>query len=176
MHTSLRTKSTSYTSNNIDTLYVTLLSLHRICQRWNQTGQKFAGADDISQSFLSKEPILLWILVVATYSRPLRHIRRASSRFLVTVFAVCSIALAFKLSFTIQDAPELLSPSISRMTPFLSQFSLLFQARCVFLGLLAILTLYIYDRKTKYPAISSTGMWQHSISFTMYEPPTDVYV
>ena len=174
IQSSSRTKSTSHKPHKIDILYITILSLHRICQRWNQTGQKFAGADDISNSFLSKQPLLLWALVVATYSRIIWHIRGASYRFLTAVFAVCTIGIAFKISFTMQDAPELLPSSISRVTPFLTHFSLLFQARCVFIGLLAILVLYFYDKKSENLTVSSSGMWRHSVSVSIYLYPVNV--
>ena len=89
--------------------------------------------------------------------RILLHFRYTSSRAFIAAFAVCGMALAFKISFTIQDAPELLSPSILKLTPFLVHFSLLFQVRCVFLGLLAVLALHFYDGKTGTPTMSSSG-------------------
>ncbi|KAF2652128.1 alkaline phosphatase-like protein [Lophiostoma macrostomum CBS 122681] len=64
---------------------VTLLILHRIIRRWNQTGQKYAGADDIVHSPLlcGSSSILLWSLVGAAYMdvtiRISRHVGRSIS-------------------------------------------------------------------------------------------------
>src|SRR5690242_14959262 len=55
----------------VSLFHPTLLALiaHRVIRRWNQTGQKFAGADDIVTSgiFHGNSSILLWMLVGATY-------------------------------------------------------------------------------------------------------------
>ncbi|ORY16087.1 GPI ethanolamine phosphate transferas-like protein 2 [Clohesyomyces aquaticus] len=62
---------------------IMLLAIHRIIRRWNQTGQKYAGAPDISHSaFLQGgNSLVLWSLVGATYMditiRLSRHIARS---------------------------------------------------------------------------------------------------
>ncbi|KAF2847226.1 GPI ethanolamine phosphate transferas-like protein 2 [Plenodomus tracheiphilus IPT5] len=45
------------------------LAIHRLIRRWNQTGQKYAGADDIVNSgiFHGNNSWILWVLVGATY-------------------------------------------------------------------------------------------------------------
>ena len=143
----------------MDALYVTLLFLHRIAQRWNQTGQKFAGADDISHTFLSKQPLLLWILIAATYLRIFSQFKQSSSpRSFVAAIAVCSMAFFFKLSFTLQDAPELLSPNFVRTASFLAQFSLISQARSVFFGIFLTFALRLYGQKREYSKVSNSSM------------------
>ncbi|KAE9970373.1 hypothetical protein BLS_004955 [Venturia inaequalis] len=96
---------------------VGLLLCHRITQRWNQTGQKFAGAPDIVHDVMMPYPFLLWTLITATYSILLYRIGNHVSYHLkagVTVGTACAMmlcipAFAFKLGFAARDAPELLS-------------------------------------------------------------------
>src|ERR1700760_3170569 len=45
----------------------TLAICQRLIQRWNQTGQKLAGAPDIVTSVLNLHPFYLWCLVGFTY-------------------------------------------------------------------------------------------------------------
>ena len=137
-------------NNNVNVLYIISLSLHRIARRWNQTGQKYAGADDISHTILLGQPLLLWILVVVTYLWTFNHIRRASSsRSFIMVIGVCGMAFLFKISFTLQDAPELLSPSFLRAASFLARVSLISQARLVFLGLVLTYAFNFYYQKAR---------------------------
>ena len=93
-----------------------ILALHRLIQRWNQTGQKFAGAPDIVQDVLRPNPVYLWLLVAATYLTLLYRIGNHIVHDLktgATLGTACSLALVipalfFKLGFTANDAPELL--------------------------------------------------------------------
>jgi len=96
-----------------------LLALHRISIRWNQTGQKYAGDDDIAKSFLSQHRLILWSLIVATFcyyayrfsKLKLNNNQIASALMDVSAFVVASFTLLFKINFTRLDAPELLLQS-----------------------------------------------------------------
>ncbi|QDS70250.1 hypothetical protein FKW77_007355 [Venturia effusa] len=127
-----------------DKLYiytVGVLSCHRIMQRWNQTGQKFAGAPDIVHDVMMLHPFMLWILITATYSILLVRIGNQVSYHLkagVTVGTACALTLcipafAFKLGFTARDAPELLSWLDPNAISSLEQLPLVGSARLIFL-------------------------------------------
>jgi ethanolaminephosphotransferase len=142
---------------------IMVLAIHRIIRRWNQTGQKYAGADDIVNSgiFHGSNSIFLWILVGATYMditiRLARHIARSIATFdteqkvrkveiestdqnrmfgTIAVLPLCGTAFVFKLAFTAKDAPELtagISEGLMERTEMLELVGL---ARMVFGGLL----------------------------------------
>lgn len=63
------------------------LAVHRILRRWNQTGQKYAGADDIANSgiFHGNNSFILWVLIGATYThianRLAQHVTRSIDTF-----------------------------------------------------------------------------------------------
>jgi len=63
------------------------LAVHRIVRRWNQTGQKYAGADDIANSgiFHGNNSFILWALIGATYmhtvNRLAQHVARSIDAF-----------------------------------------------------------------------------------------------
>lgn len=123
------------------TSYIFLvLVLHRISQRWNQTGQKFAGAPDIVHDILRPNPWLLWMLVALTY---LVLIYRIRNQFAIDLrsgipmgttcaLILCVPAFAFKLGFTANDAPELLLWLSKDGVEALSRFPLIGGARIVF--------------------------------------------
>lgn len=120
-----------------------MLAIHRVIQRWNQTGQKFAGAPDIVQDVLKLNPIWLWILVTATYLTLLYRIGNHIVHDIKTGAALgtaCSLVLVvpaflFKLGFTANDAPELLSWLGDDTVGFLERIPLVGSARVVFLTL-----------------------------------------
>lgn len=120
---------------------VALVLALRIVRRWNQTGQKHAGASDIARTSLPAQAWMLWVLVVATYLDLARRLsRRGLPRASRHISAVCSISLClaafgFKVAFTHADAPELLLGFPRRLLTLLEAASLLTQARAVFLGL-----------------------------------------
>ncbi|TKA69771.1 hypothetical protein B0A49_07406 [Cryomyces minteri] len=90
-----------------------LLVLLRTITRWNQTGQKYAGAPDITHTFFPTYPILMWTMVTMTYTDLARKlIRHVFHRWTYEVaaaaaFGLSVLSLFFKLSFTSADAPEL---------------------------------------------------------------------
>ncbi|KAH9860201.1 hypothetical protein IAQ61_011985 [Plenodomus lingam] len=63
------------------------LAIHRLIRRWNQTGQKYAGADDIVNSgiFHGRNSWILWVLVGTTYilvaNRLAEHVARSLASF-----------------------------------------------------------------------------------------------
>ncbi|KAF2446391.1 hypothetical protein P171DRAFT_453791 [Karstenula rhodostoma CBS 690.94] len=138
---------------------IMLLVTHRIIRRWNQTGQKYAGADDIVHSgiFHGSSSFILWALVGATYMditiRVSRHIARSvvvfdkgsnnedpqavdANRFLgvVAVLPLGATAFIFKLAFTAREAPELTHGINQGLIQWVADLSLVDVARMVFAG------------------------------------------
>lgn len=125
-----------------------LLLCHRITRRWNQTGQKYAGAPDIVHSVAMMHPVVLWSLVSITYlhltMRLKTHLTRrfpltSQSRQLQTfavgnAFLLAGVAFLFKLSFTARDAPELVRGASPAAMAFLEGLNLVKLARCIFIG------------------------------------------
>ncbi|KIW09490.1 uncharacterized protein PV09_00368 [Verruconis gallopava] len=120
-----------------------ILAFHRVAQRWNQTGQKFAGAPDIAQNILRPNAAILWLLVTMTYLMLLYRIGNHIVHDLKTGPALgtaCSLAQVvpaylFKLGFTANDAPELLSWLGDDNVRLLEQIPLVGSARLIFLTL-----------------------------------------
>jgi ethanolaminephosphotransferase len=136
-------------------------ALHRIIRRWNQTGQKYAGADDIVNSgIFHNNSIVLWSLVGATYMdvtlRLARHIARSIATFdaeqkksdaeidstgqnrmmgTIAVLPLALTAFVFKLAFTAKDAPELTYGLTGETLEVIEGFNLVGLARMVFGGL-----------------------------------------
>jgi ethanolaminephosphotransferase len=134
--------------------------LHRVIRRWNQTGQKFAGADDIvhSQFLHGSNSILLWSLVGATYLdltlRLSRHVARSIATFegisgasfaeasdanlvmaSAAVLPLGGTAFVFKLAFTARDAPELTRAISDGLIEWVGSLGLVGIARMVFGGI-----------------------------------------
>ncbi|KAH6671599.1 GPI ethanolamine phosphate transferase [Plectosphaerella plurivora] len=112
----------------------------RIIRGWNQTGQKHAGEADIVKTFLASDPALLWCLIGLTYSvtgvqiyRRLPSVPRAVA--VATAVALVGTAASFKLAFTHEDAPELVSDGLDQVRQALHGLSLVTRARLVFTGL-----------------------------------------
>lgn len=141
---------------------IMLLVIHRVIRRWNQTGQKYAGADDIVTSgiFHGTNSIILWSLVGATYMditiRLSRHVARSIATFddeknksldelessdanrLVATLGVMPLgatAFVFKLAFTAREAPELTKGVTGGMLDWVGSLSLVGVARMVFGGI-----------------------------------------
>ncbi|KNG45144.1 gpi ethanolamine phosphate transferase 2 [Stemphylium lycopersici] len=140
------------------------LAIHRVVRRWNQTGQKYAGADDIVNSgiFHGRNSIILWALIGATYMditiRLARHVARSIATFdaeqkarknveihstdqnrmfgTIAVIPLCGTAVIFKLAFTAKDAPELTSGLSTSLMAKVETLELVGLARMVFGGLL----------------------------------------
>ncbi|KAL9127732.1 MAG: hypothetical protein Q9217_003441 [Psora testacea] len=118
---------------------LSLLVALRIIRVWNQTGQKHAGEADIAKTFFPAHNYLLWVLVLATYVNVIHQICRSAIPWASRPFATAAsislgiAALAFKVAFTKADAPELLAGLMQFILPPMDEFSLVVQARAVFL-------------------------------------------
>ncbi|KAI1267264.1 alkaline-phosphatase-like protein [Xylariaceae sp. FL1019] len=116
------------------------LVIMRLTRSWNQTGQKFAGEPDIVTTYLIPHPSLLWILVWSTYLFSSRELLRSLSGIPTVlsgsvVAGVVTSAVSFKLSFTKQDAPELVVGLAKFFANLFDGPSLVVQARTVFMGI-----------------------------------------
>ena len=128
----------------------------RIVRRWNQTGQKFAGDDDIVNTFLSEHSGSLWILLITAYVWPVALIRRSfwpRSRRGPLLAASCLsslVAILFKVAFTMADSPELLQGIwvFDELAPVLNSLSLVWLARLVYVGLGSMLLCMGYQMKS----------------------------
>lgn len=141
---------------------IACLVLHRIIRRWNQTGQKYAGADDIVNSGVisGNYSFILWALIGATYMditlRLSKHVARSIATFDtdakarrveediidqnrlvagIAVLPLCATAFVFKLAFTAKDAPELTQGLSGSMLEWVENANLVGLARMVFGGL-----------------------------------------
>jgi len=135
-----------------------ILGALRIVRRWNQTGQKFAGESDIARTFLSTHTELLWGLIAATYIWNAQMIGTLGfprlPRRTATVLAVVLMVLAvtFKLAFTNEDAPELISERAMTILHFSAGWDLITRARIVFqsIAICLVFTIgceFFYDTK-----------------------------
>jgi ethanolaminephosphotransferase len=120
-----------------------LFALHRVTQRWNQTGQKYAGAPDIVHEFKGRLAPLLWILILSTYATVaarlayhlFRDLKVPSLISSTIAVALCVPTMAFKLGFTASDAPELLAWLGQAPTALFQSIPLVGTARTAFLVL-----------------------------------------
>ncbi|KXS96742.1 hypothetical protein AC578_9019 [Pseudocercospora eumusae] len=127
----------------------TLLAIHRISARWNQTGQKHAGAPDIVHTFFTEHHVLMWMLILATYvyngwSLATRALAGLVAPEIAAVFSAALVlpAVVFKLTFTQADAPELVQDLALGIRNFVQPFDLVLQARIVFSGI-AVTTILV---------------------------------
>lgn len=153
-----------------------VLIIHRLVRRWNQTGQKFSGADDIVTSgiFHGNNSLLLWVLVGATYldvtNRISKHVARSvvtldsplyrkqsdpqpldHHRLIGTLVALplCATAFIFKLAFTAKDAPELTYGITPSLMAWVETFDLVMLAQTVFGGVVLGLFWMIFTEKQR---------------------------
>jgi ethanolamine phosphate transferase 2 subunit G len=143
---------------------ITLL-LHRILQRWNQTGQKFSGAPDIVTSQLIVQPMLLWTLVGITYVAVTVRTAHSLSNALSIPYVLgtlCAIlltvpALVFKICFTAADSPELFYFLQGSEVEWLQTIPLIPLARTIFaslgLALLLIISRSLSTRPNRTPIL-----------------------
>ncbi|KAI1429342.1 alkaline-phosphatase-like protein [Xylaria sp. FL1777] len=133
------------------------LGMIKLTRSWNQTGQKFAGEPDIVTTFLLPNPTFLWALVWLTYllvSRELTSNLDGVPTIISgsVVAGVVTSAVSFKLTFTKQDAPEVVVGLARFVADLFDGPSLVTQARAVFMGigLVAIYPLYLlFFQQTK---------------------------
>jgi ethanolamine phosphate transferase 2 subunit G len=146
----------------------TLAICHRIIQRWNQTGQKHAGAPDIVTSVLNIHPFYMWCLIGFSYLFvTLRaSICLGSSLNIPSLVAIPLIltatvpSLLLKVGFTAADAPELFFWLQGEDVLQLQELPLLLLARIVFTSLfvlfLAILTFKSNSAKSGSAVLTTT--------------------
>lgn len=127
-------------SRTTATSVVVAILLLRIVRRWNQTGQKFAGAPDIAHGFLSQHTSLLWLMVLGTYlwnclalndgfPHAPKQFSKAGSQ------ALLLLAFTFKLAFTHEDAPEMLDWTAMKVYGVIGDFELVQRARLFYLAI-----------------------------------------
>ncbi|TGZ82080.1 alkaline phosphatase-like protein [Ascodesmis nigricans] len=119
-----------------------ILVILRLVRRWNQTGQKFAGAPDIANTFFPGHITILWGLIIATYTDILlkllkRGFTRHPNRVLLCAFAftVGISSLGFKISFAAQDAPDMVPFWLEKVVSTLQDMTLVTQARGAFVAI-----------------------------------------
>ncbi|KAJ6264722.1 GPI ethanolamine phosphate transferase [Drechslerella dactyloides] len=141
---------------------IIILALLRLTRRWNQTGQKHAGADDIAKTFLPEHPTLLWVLVFLAYTDMFWRLRRSltarqSPAALATLLSfppvVCS--MLFKLSMAALDTKELIPSFLVDSAESFATLSVVTQAQLVFLFLLIDILYLVVMRNT---SMGTAGM------------------
>lgn len=142
------------------------LGMMKLTRSWNQTGQKFAGEPDIVTAFLLPNPTLLWTLVWSTYllvSRELlSNLDGVPTVISGSVVAgVVTSAVSFKLTFTKQDAPEVVVGFARFFADLFDGPSLVTQARAVFMGI-GLMTLYLLYLLFIQPTKSSKNQGKRS--------------
>ncbi|KAF3925030.1 hypothetical protein AA313_de0204784 [Arthrobotrys entomopaga] len=136
----------------VSTGWGVILFIREIIRRWNQTGQKYAGADDISKDFLSHHPIFLWVLVFFSYTDMFWRLKRdLSSKHSTLIGPILSISpivssMLFKLSMAALDQRELIPPFMMEFAEEFSQVSVVTQAQLVFSILFMIVTYLVFVR------------------------------
>lgn len=129
------------------------LAAVRLIRGWNQTGQKFAGDPDIVKLILFKNPQLLWLMVGVMYIVVSFHIIQHLDRIpIVVVTGITSVlvssAFAFKLAFTAEDAPELVTGLAKMLHDHFDGQTLLIRARVVFGVLFVLACIGVYNALT----------------------------
>ena len=111
----------------------------RVASSWNQTGQKHAGAPDIARHILPYHSQILWALVFCTYAAIVYLMSKqtlpGTPRAIVTTgsISLAAASFAFKVAFTLADAPELLSGFEKAIPQVIKETSLITQARVVYI-------------------------------------------
>ncbi|SMR59518.1 unnamed protein product [Zymoseptoria tritici ST99CH_3D1] len=121
---------------------VAVLAVHRLMVRWNQTGQKHSGAEDIVHTYFPLHHNFMWVLILLSYAvtgwgmmrTTFAGLSPAEVEALVAVMAVVP-AIVFKLNFTQADAPELVGELAEGLRSWTGQWSLVVQAQFVFIVL-----------------------------------------
>jgi len=134
-----------------------MLGTVRVIRAWNQTGQKYAGEPDIVKTFVYSNPQLLWFLVGATYIWIHRELVFGFNGIIAPVSYASATgmilaAVTFKVSFTKEDAPELVIGFVRSIADlgFTQGHSLVARARAVFIALgggLLVVIFYILTRR-----------------------------
>ncbi|KHN97666.1 Alkaline-phosphatase-like, core domain protein [Metarhizium album ARSEF 1941] len=151
--------------------YLLALSVIRLVRSWNRTGQKFAGEADVVKLFISPNPPLLWTLIIASYlTASLQLMSSIHDLPYVAITSATSVlvssAFTFKLAFTAEDSPELVTSFAKKMNDAFHEQSLLSRARVVFSILLLLSSFAVYQaRKGGSRATSSAKLIHHIYAF-----------
>ncbi|KAF2768483.1 alkaline phosphatase-like protein [Teratosphaeria nubilosa] len=136
---SLTRSKESYVKLNHAVAGVTILAVHRIAIRWNQTGQKHAGEPDIVHAFFPDHHVSMWLLVLVTHVYLAVQLARRTLLDLVASEVAAGIAavvvlpaIIFKLNFTQADAPELVRGLGMKLREWTASLSLVAQAQTAF--------------------------------------------
>ncbi|OAQ90681.1 sulfatase [Purpureocillium lilacinum] len=128
---------------------LTALTMLRLIRSWNQTGQKFAGEPDTVKLLLAPNPQLLWTLICLAYVlAAFQTLPNLSALPFILATSATSVLVsavfAFKLAFTAEDAPELVTGFAKTLNGRFEGQSLLSRARMVFavISLLAVFAVY----------------------------------
>ncbi|KAG0641690.1 alkaline-phosphatase-like protein [Tuber brumale] len=143
-----------------------IIPMLRIARRWNQTGQKHAGASDITKDFLPEKVNLLWFLVLFTYTdmfgrivkNTFRNIPGRAAGFIFG-FSTIGAALTFKLCFAAQDTPDLIADWLKPLVLYTEELdmSLISLARTTFISLgTIILYTILFETRRKGPNATHT--------------------
>ncbi|KAI6868893.1 alkaline phosphatase-like protein, partial [Hortaea werneckii] len=123
----------------VATAALVIIAVHRVVERWNQTGQKHTGAPDIVHGFFPRHFVLMWMLILITYGYICYALARrtfldliAPEAAVVLAVAIVVPALVFKLNFTQADAPELVQGLAYKIREWTASFSLVGQAQVAF--------------------------------------------
>ncbi|KAF3925648.1 hypothetical protein ABW21_db0208044 [Orbilia brochopaga] len=144
---------------------IAILALIRVIRRWNQTGQKHAGADDIAKTYLPDHPLLLWVLVFLAYTDMFWRLRRSlmakgASIAIGTLlsFPPVMCSMLFKLSMAALDTKELIPSFLLDSAEAFAELSVVTQAQLVFLFLLInVLYLVVMPNAEKTTATTGVG-------------------
>lgn len=123
----------------------------RITRRWNQTGQKYAGEPDIARTYLSENIDILWYLVGAAYLWNTYSLTNHGFLKLPRLAAIAisstlvTLAITFKLAFTMEDSPELLGGISATLLDPSPGLSLVNKARVVFASIAIALGYTIFS-------------------------------
>jgi ethanolaminephosphotransferase len=145
----------------VSTAALAALFAHRVLQRWNQTGQKHAGAPDIVTTHLLHHPTTLWALFGLAYLALAARLaaRLNANPVLGAAGALLAVApaAAFKVAFTAADSPELFfwlqGPTVER----LAALPLVPAARAVFASLALLSALVLAAERTRRPGGGPSG-------------------
>ena len=142
--------------------YVIAIGILRLIRSWNQTGQKFTGEPDTVKMFISPNPAILWVLVILSYGAASLQLMQSVHEIPTVVIAsitsvLVSSAFAFKLAFTAEDAPELVTGFAEKLNTISGGQSLLTRARIVFMILTAIFCFAVYQARSGGSRAMSSG-------------------
>ncbi|TGJ86138.1 hypothetical protein E0Z10_g2663 [Xylaria hypoxylon] len=162
-------KRTPKPARKVYTMTLLGLGMMRLARSWNQTGQKFAGEPDIVTAFLLPNPALLWALVWSTYLLVSRELL-SNLDGIPTVISgsvvagVVISAVSFKLTFTKQDAPEVVVGLARFFADLFDGPSLVVQARAVFMGI-GLVAIYLLYQLFFQPTVLSKKRAMHGLHY-----------